>query len=309
MLCESTKTTIFPDLESIAAPYAAILLDAYGVFWGGNGVGLLPGCKETMERLVASKKIVGILSNTTQFGQNEIEKLKAHDLIQGKHFHFLITSGDVTVQVFSKGDLPFPIPNRKFFLFGDPHPKFSSPSTLFKETSFQETSHLEEADFIYISIPHKEGKDQTDPLAFKEKVAVYKTVKIPMVCTNPDCFAHEGKPPQLVVRQGSIAQMHEEQGGQVFYIGKPSEKMFTAAMRSFNAHGITDPQQILMVGDTPETDIRGARNYGIPAALIIQTGIMAERIASQGFEKAIETLSEKDKPDFFINRMGGQDGL
>lgn len=67
--------TIYPDLLSISDKYQGILLDAYGVFWGGNAFGLLPGAKEVMQQLVAKGKIVGILSNSTQLAAKEIDKL------------------------------------------------------------------------------------------------------------------------------------------------------------------------------------------------------------------------------------------
>ncbi len=295
---------IYPNLESITEAFDGILLDAYGVFWGGNSVGILPGCKETMEKLIAEGKAVGILSNSTQLAKNENAKLQAHGLFEGKHFHFLITSGEVTRNIFLNSDLPFPTPQKKFYLFGSPHPKFSSHGAIFKDTSFQETTDLTQADFIYISIPHIEGKDQTDPLLFKEAVDAFKDSQIPMVCANPDRFAHEGNPPQAVVRQGSIALMYEQLGGKVFYIGKPSDRMFTAAMEAFLQCGISNPQEVLMVGDTPETDIRGARNFDMPSALIIKTGIMGDRIAHNGFENTLNTFSEKDFPNFFIEYMG-----
>lgn len=295
---------LFPDLESMCEPFDGILLDAYGVFWGGSNIGLLPGCKETMEGLTANGKIIGILSNSTQLAENEIEKLKKHGLVQGKHFHFFITSGTLAKQIFLTENLPFPTPNKKFYLCGMPHPKFSSHQAIFKDSSFQETNDIQQADFLYISIPHIDGKDQTDPLLFKDNVETFKDSKLPMICTNPDRFAHEGNPPQAVVRQGSIAAMYEEQGGMVFYIGKPSDKMYLAAMKSFFDFGISNPEKILMVGDTPETDIRGARNFGIPSALIIKTGIMADRIAHEGLEAAIRNLQMSDFPDFFIEYMG-----
>jgi HAD superfamily hydrolase (TIGR01459 family) len=295
---------VHKNLESISESFDGILLDAYGVFWGGNGIGLLPGCKETMERLIAKGKTIGILSNSTQLAKNEIEKLKAHGLIEGQHFHFLITSGEVAKRIFLNNDLPFPTPKKKFYLFGVPHPKFSSHQAIFQDTPFQETTDLDKADFIYISIPHINGKDQTDPLLFKEYIDIFKSTKIPMVCANPDRFAHEGNPPQNVVRQGSIAIMHEEQGGQVFYIGKPSDRMYSAAMKSFFQYGISNPEKVLMVGDTPETDIRGARNFNMPSALVIKTGIMADRIAHHGWENTLNTLPTQDFPDFFIEFMG-----
>jgi HAD superfamily hydrolase (TIGR01459 family) len=295
---------IHKDLESISEPFDGILLDAYGVFWGGNGVGLLPGCKETMERLIANGKTIGILSNSTQLAKKEIEKLKANGLAEGQHFHFLITSGEVTRSILLNNDLPFPTPKMKFYLFGTPHPKFSSHQAIFQDTPFQETTDLKEADFIYISIPHIDGKDQTDPLVFKDYIDIFKSSKIPMVCPNPDRFAHEGNPPQAVVRQGSIAIIYEEQGGEVFYIGKPSNKMYTAAMQSFFQYGISNSKQVLMVGDTPETDIQGARNFNMPSALVIKTGIMADRIAHQGWETTLNKFSTQEFPDFFVESMG-----
>jgi HAD superfamily hydrolase (TIGR01459 family) len=293
--------TMFPCLESISQPFDGILLDAYGVFWGGNDVGLLPGSKETMARLVAEGKIVGILSNATQLADHEVEKLKKRGLIQGQHYHFLITSGTVAKRIFINDELPFSTPHKKFYLFGEPHPKFTSHQALFHDTLFQETTDLQQADFIYISIPHIDGNDQTDPLLFKEYIATFKDVNLPIVCVNPDRFAHEGSPPRPVVRQGSIALMYEEQGAEVFYVGKPSEIMYAAAMESFLQCGISDPQKVLMVGDTPETDIRGARNFGMPAALIMKTGIMADRISREGAENALRALPASDWPDFFIS--------
>lgn len=300
----SLNATIHPNLESISEGFNAILLDAYGVFWGGNSMGLLPGSKDTMEKLMAQGKIIGILSNSTQLAKKEIEKLQAHGLIEGKHFHFLITSGEVTRNIFLHSALPFPTPRKKFYLFGSPHPKFSSHGAIFKDTLFQETADLLQADFIYISIPHIDGQDQTDPLLFREDVDVFKQSLIPMVCANPDRFAHEGNPPQAVVRQGSIALMYEQLGGTVFYIGKPSDRMYIAAMEAFVPYGISNPKDVLMVGDTPETDIRGARNFGMPSALIIKTGIMADRIAHHGLEKTLNTFSENDFPNFYIEYMG-----
>lgn len=296
--------SIYPYLETITEPFKGILLDAYGVFWGGNATGVLRGCKETMERLVQQGKLVGILSNSTQLAKKETEKLQRHGLIANQHFHFFITSGELAKNIFTYQSFPFPTPNKRFYLFSPPHPKFASHRAIFEGTLFQETSLLQEADFIYIPVPHVNGQDQINSFYFKEAVEALISTQLPMVCTNPDLYAHEGNPPQAVLRQGSIALMYEKLGGQVFYIGKPSEKMYKAAMNCFIEHDIVDPQTILMVGDTPETDIRGARNFSMPSALVIKTGIMADRIASQGLKNAFSCLPSTDSPDFIIQYMG-----
>lgn len=291
------------DLAEISNGFGAILLDAYGVFWGGNDVGLLPRAKEMMEALVSQGKVVGILSNSTQLAAKELYKLSQHSLIQGKHFHFLITSGEVTRELFLSHQLPFDTSNKKFWvLYGD-HPRFSSHSSIFQGTTYVETPHIDEADFVYIGVPHIGGEDQTDPELFHEQVQQLKKENLILVCANPDRFAHEGKPARAVVRQGTIAALYEALGGTVHYIGKPYEAAYSHAMRHFHKENIFDPKEILMVGDTPETDIRGARQFGMASALITQTGIMGDRIAQQGFEQAISTLSPKNTPNFFIERF------
>ncbi|MES2200501.1 MAG: TIGR01459 family HAD-type hydrolase [Chlamydiota bacterium] len=299
----SDSVEVFPGITRISNNFNGVLLDAYGVFWGGNDCGLLPGSKEVMEKLVLTGKIVGILSNATQLSSKEIHKLQSHGLIQGKHFHFLITSGDVARFIFLHEKPPFQTSLNKFWLFSGGHPKFSSHEAIFQGSVYSETSNIDEADFIYISVPHINGEDQIDPERFREEIEKIKKKNLPMVCANPDRFAHEGNPPRAVVRQGSIAKMYEEMGGQVFYIGKPYNKVYLIAMGYFEQYKITDPKDILMVGDTPETDIRGARFFGMPSALVTQTGIMADRISRKGWEAAVKDLSSQDLPDYFIGGL------
>lgn len=286
---------MYDSILDIAEPYDGILLDAYGVFWGGNAIGLLPGAKGAMQELVARGKIVGVLSNATQLPPAEIAKVGKQGLLLGSHFHFYITSGEVAKGIFLRGELPFQTPKKKYYLFSDTHPKYSSPYTLFEGSIFQETKEIEQADFIYLPTPHLQGEDQTDPELFREFVQKVIPYKLPMVCANSDRFAHEGIPARVVVRQGSVAMLYEELGGKVFYIGKPSYLSFFAAIQAFQSHGILDPTKILMVGDTPETDIRGARGAGMASALITETGLMQQRSHT--------SLPSGDTPTHFIKKL------
>ncbi len=289
-------------VEEIASGFPAILLDAYGVFWSG-GMGPFPGAIETMERLVCSGKIVGILSNSTQLGPREIVKLQSHGLILGKHFHFYLTSGEIAKEIFSQEKLPFPTLKKKFWLLGKEHPRFASHRPIFEGTVYEETFHLEEADFIYLSIPHVHGEDQTTIDHFQEEVLRVQKKGIPLVCPNPDKWAHEGNPPRAVIRQGSLAALYAQAGGEVFYTGKPEIVAYMAAMERFAAYGITRPESVLMVGDTPETDIRGAKRAHMASCLVLHTGIMADRIRDMGLAVAISSCSEQDRPDFFIEKL------
>ena len=288
-------------LLQAAQNYDALLLDAYGVFWAGGSIGLLPGSKEAMEALKSSKKCVGILSNTTQLPEKEELKLEKYGLVKGEHYDFLLTSGRVAQNFFAQDDLGFVTKNKKYYVFSEPHPRYALPKHLFDYSSFTETSDLSSADFIYISIPHIDGEDQIDPEVFREEVKNIVSSGLPMVCTNPDHFANEGE--QLVVRQGAIASLYEEYGGIVHYMGKPYPSAYKLAMAEFEKKQIIDPSRILMVGDTPETDILGARSFGMDGALILETGIMCERIRQKGLVHAIENLIGKNIPNYLLKKF------
>lgn len=299
----SSTPQIHLNLAQISKNFKGILLDAYGVFWGGNEMGLLPGSKETMEKLVSSGKVIGILTNSTQLATKEINKLHLHGIMEGIHFHFLVTSGEVARSIFLNEKLPFQTPRKRFWVFGGVHPRFSFHHAIFQDTSYTETLDLSEADFIYAGIPHIQGEDQTSPEIFLPEIEELRKKNLPMVCSNPDRFVHEGKPPKAVVTQGSIAAMYEKMGGQVYYIGKPYPKAYSMAMKNFHKQKISNLSEILMVGDTPETDIRGASNFGMSSALTTQTGMMAERISNHGLDNVMRHLSPLDHPDFFIERF------
>lgn len=283
----------------VSDKYEGILLDAYGVFWGGNAVGLFPGVTSTLKELKARGKIIGVLSNSTQLSTLMMKKVGLQGMQKDHHYDFCITSGDIAKDVFTKDELPFETHQKKYFLLHSHNPQYSSPYDLFDNSPFQEAKKIEDADFIYLSIPHIQGKDQTNPELFRQIVQEVVQHQLPMVCANPDRFAHEGYPPQAVVRQGTIAGFYEQHGGKVVYFGKPAHVSFAKAMDQFNQLGLHDPSKILMVGDTPETDIRGAKNFGMSSALIIETGIMQDR--------KNYILSDQETPQYYLRKLSAHD--
>jgi HAD superfamily hydrolase (TIGR01459 family) len=292
-----TEQMILP-FSALIDQFDAFLLDAYGVFWASSEVGMLPEAKETMALLMAQGKKVGILSNSTQLNfQDKLAKWGVHENI---HYHFLLTSGQVLRQLLLADQLPFPTPRKSYWLFGSDHPRYTPHSIAFKGTAYRQTMNIDEADFIHINIPQIEGYDQEDPKAFLPHVREAALKNIPVLCSNPDPFAHEGAPPRLVVRQGTIAQLFQEQGASVHFIGKPFPLVYQEALRRFP--DTIPSHRILMIGDTPETDIRGARQAGLATAVVTETGVMAGRLKRDGLQ-AIHQLPESDKPTFAIERF------
>lgn len=292
-----------PHLYPLHQQFPAMLLDAYGVFYGGQAAGPYPGAQEKLAELMEAGVKVGILSNTTQLSSVSIEKLEKQGLLKGRHFHFFITSGEICRRALFDAKLPFPTPNKKYLLFGKPHPRFPYHEALFRGTPYSETMDPKEADFLYISVPHIEGEDQEDPSLFLEEVQRASLLGLPFLCANPDLFAHEGNPPRPVVRQGSIAKLAKQAGASVYSVGKPYPEVYLEALKEFNNLGIENPQDILMVGDTPETDIQGGRAAMMKTALILTTGIFSERVLKSGLQECLQGLAEETTPDFLIEEL------
>lgn len=298
---------IYSDIFSVVDDYPAVLLDAYGVFWGGSTIGVLPGAKEAMARLVADGKVVGILSNTTQLVAKDAVKLEKHGIVKGTHYHFLLTSGEATFGILTNSMLAFPTPRMKACLSGPRHPVHAAGEALFKDTPYTLTEDSSEADFIYLDVPHIDGEDRTEPDDFKRMCEGLAKLNLPILCSNPDRTAQEGNPSRFVVRQGTIARMCESMGAHIHYVGKPHPYVYTLARQAFEQAGVDVSSPVLMVGDNPETDIFGAKREGMHSALILRTGVAADHIEKNygGDTLAfIEGLTVDTTPSYYLNQLG-----
>lgn len=105
-----------------------------------------------------------------------------------------------------------------------------------------------------------------------ENIDKYKKVlkqlfkrNLTMICSNPDKFVFDGKVKKFVLQVGAIAEYYNNIGGKVIYIGKPHKEIYNYALKNLNFK----KNRVLMIGDNTQTDILGARNYGIKSVLVI----------------------------------------
>ncbi|MBN2675962.1 MAG: HAD hydrolase-like protein [Alphaproteobacteria bacterium] len=277
--------------------YDIFLVDAYGVFWDGKD--FIPGAKERFESLVKSGKEVIILSNTTQLSEPAIRKYESRGLLKGKHYNELITSGEVTRHVLEKS-LSFNNKHvHKYYTFGTPN------HALFKDLDYSSVDNLKDADFVYISIPQFENKienfpmfksvngfwDTTDIKAFKDQIDKILESKLPILNANPDLGAPESNQEtgqiNFVIRQGSIANYLLEKGAQVKQIGKPYLEVYQFCIDLLKEKYSTEEfksKRIVMVGDTPGTDILGAQESSKKLGMQINSILTLTGNATNGFD-------------------------
>ena len=91
-----------------------------------------------------------------------------------------------------------------------------------------------------------------------------------MICANPDKIVKKGD--RILYCAGKLAEMYQARGGEVLMAGKPFAPIYDLALaeaRRITGRDIDRPD-ILAIGDGPETDIRGAADYGLDALLVAE---------------------------------------
>ena len=321
---------IYNSLLEIADKFEAFLFDAYGVFW--NGSGFYKNSKETMQKLVAQGKTVVVVSNSTLLHDDMVTSYQRKNLLEGRDYTFMVSSGEVLRQDLINKKLNF-IGN-KFYTIGAKHEK------MFADTIYQPVEKLDEADFVFCGVPFLTAQDaakypqykdcflpakadengdivfwdSTIAEPFEKIVNEVSKLKLPALNANPDYLAQEGHPlakekaPQFVVRNGTIAEMLRQMGNDVIEYGKPHANIYDYVFAKLQKIGkMTDKTKICMIGDTVRTDIKGAVNSGIVPILCVQTGVTALEL-SKG--NTVKNLCESENIDvqqiIEINSVGGE---
>ncbi|MDR1982577.1 MAG: HAD-IA family hydrolase [Holosporaceae bacterium] len=301
---------------SIAGGYETIFVDVYGVLF--DGVTLYEKTLVTLERLRKDGKKVVILSNTTQVSKEAKIGYAKRGLLQNVHYDEFITSGEFLYQTIKNH------PNKFSEAVGGESNTvkciFIGNANVFEGTHLRKVDTYE-ADFLYVGIPRasygavriddvfdcdgnkidienvvdsdwnnlQDSQGRRGLFEFACQLMSCLHLHKTLLVANPDIFAHtsqDGSSEHVaIVTQGAIAAYYEKLGGKVVYFGKPYAGIFEYARQLVDAK-----EPILMVGDTPWTDISGANACGWDSALVMTTGVVHEFI-----KKMNNTISIDEK--------------
>src|SRR5580704_8370308 len=105
-----------------------------------------------------------------------------------------------------------------------------------------------------------------------------------LVATNPDNWcpvSHEKTRPGA----GSTAAFLEASTGRrAYYLGKPNGFMFQQARKKLAGFSGPAPDQVIMIGDTMETDIRGAFESGMTSYLVLSGSTQFEAVGDYVYQ-------------------------
>jgi HAD superfamily hydrolase (TIGR01450 family) len=335
--------------QELLSGYDILLVDLYGVIWSGTC--LFPAALDVLNKLMTLGKRIVIVSNISLVSETITEEYGRRGLLVGTHFTNFVTSGNAFRDILINHKLHFKtVKNpKKYFVYG------AENSAAFSGTDFEKTSDLDEADFVYISITQI-SDDERDkmPDTMKQYLHVarvdgddrfWESVSVEPFVTTLKYFLDKGKPvvianpdkvalcavletpdskeyvPKPIVKQGLLAQTYENMGGEVFAIGKPYPQIYRHALENLATTmeislGNICKKRIAMVGDSLETDIRGAENASKHMgcsidSILVLSGISARDIARSYGKVSLETMDkifsrEKLTPTHVISALDGQ---
>lgn len=245
-------------LSEIVGDYRFILCDAWGVLH--NGLRAYDVAVDALRRARGAGKRVLIVTNAPR-PRSRVLDLFTRLGVDHDAFDDIVTSGDVAHEHFAGR------PRLKVHHLGPDRDRPIYDGT--------EVVLVSEDDAELISCTGLLNDEVETPDDYADALARWKVRGIPMLCANPDKVVERGH--KLVWCAGAIAERYEEMGGAVVSLGKPHAPIFDASLQRFRAMSgeRVAKEAVLVIGDSLETDLRGAAGAGIDA-LFVTAGIHSD---------------------------------
>ena len=121
-----------------------------------------------------------------------------------------------------------------------------------------------------------------------------------LLATNPDNWCPVSSEKTRPGAGATAAFLEASSGRRAYYLGKPNGYMFQRAQRKLAEVALTKPQQVVMIGDTMETDIRGAVEAGLQSYLVLSGSTQLESVGDYVYQptrilQSVADLTEEIK--------------
>ena len=282
-------TRAIEDLGEIAGGFDAIVLDQWGVLHDGTAP--YPGAVDAVDALAGAGHRLAVLSNSGKRAAANADRIASIGFPPGA-FETVMTSGEALWRDVASGLLPF----TRF------HAIERAPGDAARFVEGLPVSlHDDVADadaVLLMGLP-----DDAEAGARDATLDAACARGLPVLCTNPD-RASPRAGGVTVASPGALAHAHAARGGEVRFYGKPHAPVFEAVARALGA----SPERLLMVGDSLEHDVAGARDVGWSTCLV-RGGLHRDAFADGPVGPALAALVAREgapSPDFTLDTIGGR---
>lgn len=250
--------------------YPFWLCDIWGVVH--DGIAAFPKALHALRRHRENGGVVALLTNAPR----SADRVKTHLAsmgVTGEHFDLVITSGDVTRSLMT------PYAGRAIHYVGPNRDLGMLDGLALMQSS------IEKADAV-LCVGLVDDMTET-PADYEDALQAMRRRNLKMICANPDKIVRRGE--RLIYCAGALAARYEELGGEVAMAGKPAAPIYELAFRKLSelARKPVGKDMVLTIGDGPETDIRGAADFGLVTTLIAG-GISEIGVDPQALEAEVQ---------------------
>ena len=245
-----TLPIMISGLAEIADNYDALLCDVWGVMH--NGKRAFAGVDAALQQFRANKggKVL-MLSNAPRPALNVQQRMDDVGN-QRDSYDAILTSGDAARIMLAQ----YGREGKKCFHLG---PEKDADLVVGLEIEFTPS---EVADIVLLSGLYDDTSETPDDYA--DLLAQLKARDLPVICCNPDRMVQFGE--QVIFCAGAVAELYENIGGKVIWVGKPHHLIYQQARKMLDAMGAGG--RVLAIGDGAKTDMVGAQQAGLDALFI-----------------------------------------
>jgi NagD protein len=129
-----------------------------------------------------------------------------------------------------------------------------------------------------------------------------------LLATNPDNWCPVSSKKTRPGAGATAAFLEASTGRRAYYLGKPNGYMFHQAQQKLAERAVNKPDQVIMIGDTMETDIRGAFEAGLQSFLVLSGSTQLENVGDYVYQptrilQSVADLVEELKTGKPSNRL------
>jgi HAD superfamily hydrolase (TIGR01459 family) len=265
-------------LHDLLPRFDVFFLDQFGVLHDGSAP--YPGAVEALTRLKSAGKTILLLSNSGKRSAPNEARLAKLGFQSGSWDHF-VSSGEVAWRHLAKSLPKEGLELRCLLIARD------GDRSAVEGLSLRVTQTSEDAEIVLLA--GSEG-DVFTLDHYRRLLEPAAARRVTCVCTNPDKIMLTSVGPCFGA--GRIAELYEEMGGPVHWIGKPFPEIYTAAKELLRN---PTPSRIVCIGDSIEHDIVGGRRAGLSTALLAS---VLEASTDAGIDRLFAEYGAS--PDFLL---------
>lgn len=253
-MIDGPPPAIFDSLDAPELATEAYILDVWGVLW--DGIQAYPEAAQCLAEIRRQHKRVLLLSNAPRRSFRVVRSLDRIGIGENL-FDGILTSGDLCREACAAGIGGL---GSSYHYVG-----LEKDRGLLDGLSFCEAGDIDTADFV-LNLGTRRLGDTAKMYLPELGEAVRRG--LPMLCANPD---------EIIVRSdgtrvecaGALARLYEELGGSVQSFGKPLRQTYESCFAKLRAwNPAIAPDDVLAIGDSLTTDIRGGADAGFRAVLV-----------------------------------------